>query len=99
MSVLYESWNECGGDWKQSQLYMSAVHKNKHKLKGVRVWMVFDELVKRFGPVGAQAIVSRKENDKELKVKEIRPHPECPEEKDCPDKPAASSHYGAISIN
>ena len=46
---------------------------------GVREWMTKRELIQKFGQEGAEAIISRKESDPELKSNEVRGHPDAPE--------------------
>ena len=82
MSVLYESWNECEGNWKKSGLYLSAVSTERSKRRGVRVWKTKAELVERFGQAGAESIITRKMGGEDLRSKETREHPEAP---GCPD--------------
>lgn len=79
MSVLYESWTEAGGDWKKSKIYLQVTSKDKTKRMGVREWMHRAEIEKKFGVVGASAIINRKLSDQELKASEVRPHPEAPD--------------------
>ena len=78
MSVLYESWNEAGGDWTKSKIYLQCTSTEKTQKMGVREWMTRRELVQRFGEAGADAIILRKEESEELQKLEVRDHPEAP---------------------
>lgn len=80
--ILYEAYLSCGGDWKSSKIYLSVKEKHSRKRQGVRKWMIRPEIERKFGVEGANAIIDRKEGEEELRLTEIRDHPECPGNKD-----------------
>lgn len=82
MDTLYEAWTECAGKWTKSNLYLNAVSKDKSKRRGTRRWMIWPELVERYGVAGATALVEHKQEDAERAAREIREHPEAPGCKD-----------------
>lgn len=79
MSTLYESWQEAEGDWKKSKIFLQVTKKDSSAMMGVREWMTRDQIVKLYGEEGADAIITRKQEDKRLAEQEIRAHPECPD--------------------
>ena len=78
MSVLFESWNECGADWRKSSIFLQVTSKDKHKRKGVKSWFTKEQLNQRFGQEGADAIVCFKTGDATLSQSEVRDHPDAP---------------------
>lgn len=82
MTTLFESWTQCQGNWKTSSIYLQIVRRDTTVRKGVRRWMIWKEVVERFGEEGATALIEYKKNDEELAKKEIRPHPSAPNVKE-----------------
>ena len=82
MSVLYESWTQCDGNWTKSSLHLQARNKTSTTRKGVRSWMNFQQLEQRFGKTGAEAIVAHKNSNAALKEAEVRDNKDAP---DCPE--------------
>ena len=78
MTALYESWNEAGGDWTKSKIYLEARNTNSKKKTGRRVWLTKAEMEAKFGIQGCEAIIATKEGDATLKSSQVRPHPEAP---------------------
>ena len=70
----------CGGAWKQSQLFLNCRYQNSSKRKGVRKWMLRSEVISKFGEQSGQAIIDRKLADPELCEREVRKHPENPDD-------------------
>ncbi|CAE7621468.1 unnamed protein product [Symbiodinium sp. CCMP2592] len=81
-SVMFEAWLNCGGNWKQSQLYINCKTKNISKRKGVRKWMLRTDIEAKFGVENAEAIIVRKLNDEKLRDTEVKKHPDLPESLD-----------------
>ena len=82
MSTLYESWTQCGGDWKKSTIYLNATSKDTNKRRGERRWMVWKEIVEKFGLQGATDLVEYKKSKPDLAENEIRKHPNAPDSKE-----------------
>lgn len=80
MTVLYESWNEANGKWKDSKIYLQAKTKASNRKTGRRMWLTRAEMVIKFGEQGAAAIIERKLADPELLRSQVRRHPEAPDE-------------------
>lgn len=78
MSVLFESWNECGADWRKSSIFLQVTSKDKHKRRGVKSWLTKEQLTQRFGSEGAEAIITYKTNDQTLSKSEVRDSPDAP---------------------
>ena len=81
-SVMFEAWLNCGGNWKQSQLYINCKTKNTSKRKGVRKWMLRKDIEAKFGEENAEAIVLRKLGDEKLRETEVKKHPDLPDSVD-----------------
>lgn len=78
MTMLYESWEECGGNWSTSKLVLQCRSKDKTKRMGARVWMTKKQLVERYGEEGAEAIIAHKTSDPELMKSHVRDHEDAP---------------------
>lgn len=92
MTTLFESWTQCQGNWKSSSIYLQVVKRDTTVRKGVRRWMIWKEVVERFGEEGAAALVEYKKNDEELAKKEIRPHPSAPNVKELSSSKQTPEH-------
>ena len=79
MTVLYESWTECEGNWTKSSLHMQAKNTTSTTRKGVRSWMNYQQLQQRFGKAGADAIVAHKLANAALKETEVRDNKDAPD--------------------
>lgn len=78
-SILYDAWNSASGEWKKSKFLQNIRERHTQKRRGVRKWFLEKELVTRFGPEIASAIMQRKHDDPELTKSEIRDFPEAPD--------------------
>ena len=81
-SILYEAWMSCSGNWTNSRFLLQIRQRTSDKIKGVRKWFTRSELIAKFGEGPAEDIISRKAGDEQLAAKEIRQHPECPDNQD-----------------
>ncbi|CAE7325059.1 unnamed protein product [Symbiodinium sp. CCMP2592] len=79
MSALYEDFVQCGGKWVNSVVMKTIRHKHKNGKRAARRWMTKSQLLSHFGDESVvEAIVLRKEADKDLAQEEIRDHPDLP---------------------
>ena len=67
------------GDWKKSKLYIQATESHSNKKMGKRKWFLKSEMISRFGEAATEAMIQRKEGDKDLRETECRYHPDCPD--------------------
>ena len=82
-SVLYDAWASCGeGNWTESKFLMKIRDRHSTKKRGVRRWLTATKMNARFGEDLAEQIRNRKLLDKELNSKEVRAHPELPDNED-----------------
>ena len=81
-SPLFEAFLACDGDWKKSKFYISIKQRKSKVTKGKRRWMVYTEMVQKYGEKGADLIRTRKLGEPELRETEVRHHPEAPGEED-----------------
>ena len=82
-SVLYDAWAACGeGIWSKSSFLMKIRERHSTKRRGVRRWLLYSELVSRFGEDLTVQLTNRKLLDKELRETEVRFHPEFPNSED-----------------
>ena len=83
--MLYDAWAACGeGNWSKSSFLMKIRERHSTKRRGVRRWLLYSELVTRFGEDLTVQLTNRKLLDKELSEKEVRFHPEFPNSEDRP---------------
>jgi len=79
MSALYEDFVQCAGKWVNSVVLKTIRHKRKNGRRAARKWMTKSQLLSHFGDESVvEAIVLRKEADKDLAEAEIRDHPDLP---------------------
>ncbi|CAE7623099.1 unnamed protein product [Symbiodinium sp. CCMP2592] len=79
MSALYEDFVQCGGKWVNSMVLKTIRHKHKNGKRAARRWLTKSQLLAHFGDESVvEAIVLRKEADKDLAEAEIRDHPDLP---------------------
>ena len=93
MSTLYESWTQCGGDWKKSSIYLNATCKDTNKRRGERRWMIMKDIVEKFGSQGATDLVEYKKSKKDLAKKEIRKHPDAPDSEEIRSTCTELNHF------
>ena len=81
--MLYDAWAACGeGIWSKSSFLMKIRERHSTKRRGVRRWLLYSELVSRFGEDLTVQLTNRKLLDKELRETEVRFHPEFPNSED-----------------
>lgn len=79
-SVLYDAWASCQeGQWSSSKFLINVRMRHTSSVRGVRRWLTAAEMDARFGPELAHQIRQRKLLDSELCIKEVRRHPELPD--------------------
>ena len=78
-SALYEDFLKCGGKWTESSIYKEITNTHTGRSRGVRRWCTEKQLLQYFTAQEVQAIIHRKVNDKDLRLREVRDHPECNE--------------------
>ena len=75
---MFESWLASNEDWKKSTLLATLRSKNSSARRGIRKWMLFQEMCNRWGEKIALAMVESKEADEQRAEDEIRDFPEVP---------------------
>eukprot|EP00439_Symbiodinium_sp_Y106_P047523 s2326_g6.t1 len=79
MSTLYEDFMRCQGKWQHSYIMKTIRQKHKNGKRAARRWLTRAQLKAHFNDDSVvDAIVIRKETDKELADSEIRDHPDLP---------------------
>ncbi|CAL1127245.1 unnamed protein product [Cladocopium goreaui] len=79
ISILYEQWIECAGHWSESSLLQQLRYEKRHRRIGARKWLTYAELVIKYGNSDcARKICESKRRDPEVAKEQIRPHPDCP---------------------
>ena len=83
MSMLYEDFFACGGDWKQSTIYKSITNSFENKKSGKRKWLTRKQMLPYFEHDDSivDGVILRKQQDPQLRSTEIRKHPEIPKVK------------------
>ena len=79
MTTLYEDFMQCGGRWQNSTILKTIRKIHRNGRRAARKWLTKQQMLEHFkDPKIVQAIIVRKETDKELAKLEIRDHPELP---------------------
>ncbi|CAE7697579.1 unnamed protein product, partial [Symbiodinium necroappetens] len=79
MTTLYEDFTQCQGKWQNSYIMKTIRQKHKNGKRAARRWLTKAQLKTHFNDDSVvDAIVIRKETDKEIAAKEIRDHPDLP---------------------
>lgn len=79
--MLYDAWSSCGeGNWKESKFLINIRSRHTSKKRGTRKWLFGWEMDDLFGKNAAELMRVRKLESEELREKEVRFHPELPEE-------------------
>ena len=79
LALLYEEWLSCEGQWTSSKLLQQFRQERKHRKRGARKWLTYDELAIKYGSYAcAQKIKDHKESDAECSRDQVRDHPDCP---------------------
>ncbi|CAE7658116.1 unnamed protein product [Symbiodinium sp. CCMP2456] len=79
MTTLYEDFTQCQGKWQNSYIMKTIRQKHKNGKRAARRWLTKAQLKAHFNDDSVvDAIIIRKETDKEISEKEIRDHPDLP---------------------
>ena len=78
-SYLFDAWVTSEESWSKSRLLQILRSKDSNLKKGLRRWSTFQEMADRWGKTVAEDIVNHKLADKNLREREVRKHPDCPE--------------------
>ena len=78
-SYLFDAWVTSEESWTKSRLLQSLRSKDSKLKKGLRRWCTMKEMVERWGQTIAEDIVAHKLADKNLREREVRRHPDCPD--------------------
>ena len=81
-SVLFEHWLTANENWQTSKLLIRLRSSKKNRKAGLRRWMLFTEMVAKWGEEVATAMKESKEADEERSKSEIREHPDVKGRKD-----------------
>ena len=93
LAILMEQWTACEGHWTQSSFYKQLKVSKKHRQRGARKWMTFEEIAAKYHSERvATRIVESKEADPELSKTQIRDHLDCAE-------PSLKSSLFIVSIS
>lgn len=83
LAILFEQWVACDGHWSESSLLVTLRQEHRLRRLGARKWMTFHELVIKYGGTSpAQKIVAAKRADEKTAKEQIRPHRDCPHDRD-----------------
>ena len=77
--MLFDAWAQCEGQWEKSKFIESIRDRHRNTRRGTRKWLTKFEVHTKFGEQIGDQIMARKLSDDELKEKEVRAHPELPE--------------------
>ncbi|CAE7710478.1 unc-89 [Symbiodinium sp. CCMP2592] len=75
-SYMFESWLASNEDWKKSSLLVTLRRKGSSARKGLRKWMLYTEMITKWGAEIALAMKESKESDEHRRKNEIRDHPD-----------------------
>ena len=77
-SYMFEAWLAANEDWKKSSLLVTLRRKGASARRGLRKWVLYSEMIEKWGETIAQAMVEAKQADEHKRQHEIRPFPDAP---------------------
>ncbi|CAE7282081.1 PLCXD2, partial [Symbiodinium microadriaticum] len=77
-SYMFEAWLAANEDWKKSSLLVTLRRKGASARRGLRKWVLYSEMIEKWGETIAQAMVEAKQADEHKRKHEIRPFPDAP---------------------
>ncbi|CAE7221785.1 PLCXD2, partial [Symbiodinium sp. CCMP2456] len=77
-SYMFESWLASNEDWKKSSLLVTLRRKGSSARRGLRKWVLYSEMITKWGEDIALAMKEAKETDEHKRKHEIRDFPDAP---------------------
>lgn len=75
---MFEAWLASNEDWKKSSLLVTLRRKGSSARRGLRKWVLYSEMITKWGEDIALAMKEAKETDEHKRKHEIRDFPDAP---------------------